>query len=167
MSGVQVPLSLYFPKKYYFYFLKLTVKKLEKQRNKFFMPQLDIYVAMSQVFWFTILFVIFYILIVRDILPVLARSIKLRKKKVGGSSGSSLDTETNNIIAQTATTLETSLNDSRTLLSNVSTASSDWLESSVKDVNENTLLELNKTYVKTIGELKGRSFLIEETIKQK
>ena len=45
------------------------------------MPQLDIYVAMSQVFWFTILFVIFYILIVRDILPVLARSIKLRKKK--------------------------------------------------------------------------------------
>jgi hypothetical protein len=162
MSGVQVPLSLYFPKKYYFYFLKLTVKKLEKQRNKFFMPQLDIYVAMSQVFWFTILFVIFYILIVRDILPVLARSIKLRKKKVGGSSGSSLDTETNTIIAQTATTLETSLNDSRTLLSNVSTASS-----SVKDVNENTLLELNKTYVKTIGELKGRSFLIEETIKQK
>jgi|TARA_B110000971_G_C19804267_1_gene405772 F0F1-type ATP synthase membrane subunit b/b' len=132
------------------------------------MPQLDIYVAMSQVFWFTIFFVIFYVLIVRDILPVLARSIKLRKKKVGESSGSSsLNDETNAIVAQTATTLEGSLNDSRTLLSNVSTASSEWLESSVKDVNENTLLELNKTYIKTIGELKGRSFLIEETIKQK
>ena len=132
------------------------------------MPQLDIYVAMSQVFWFTILFVIFYILIVRDILPVLARSIKLRKKKVGESSGSSsLGGETDAIIAQTSATLETSLNDSRTLLSNVSTASSEWLESSVKTVNEDTLLELNKTYIKTIGELKGRSFLIEETIKQK
>ena len=45
------------------------------------MPQLDIYVAFSQVFWFTLLFLIFYVLIVRDILPVLARSIKLRKKK--------------------------------------------------------------------------------------
>ena len=132
------------------------------------MPQLDISVAMSQVFWFTILFVIFYILIVRDILPVLARSIKLRKKKVGESSGSSsLEGETDAIIAQTSATLETSLNDSRTLLSNVSTASSEWLESSVKTVNEDTLLELNKTYIKTIGELKGRSFLIEETIKQK
>jgi len=132
------------------------------------MPQLDIYVSMSQVFSFTIFFVIFYVLIVRDILPVLARSIKLRKKKVGESSGSSsLNDETNAIVAQTATTLEGSLNDSRTLLSNVSTASSEWLESSVKDVNENTLLELNKTYIKTIGELKGRSFLIEETIKQK
>ena len=28
-------------------------------------------------------------------------------------------------------------------------------------------LEVNKTYIKTIGELKGRSFLIEEAIKQK
>jgi hypothetical protein len=131
------------------------------------MPQLDIYVAFSQVFWFTLLFLVFYVLIVRDILPVLARSIKLRKKKVGNDSGSSLDEETNTVLAQTATTLEGSLSDSRTLLSNVSSASSDWLESSVKNVNEGTLLDLNKSYIKTIGELKGRSFLIEETIKQK
>jgi hypothetical protein len=131
------------------------------------MPQLDIYVAFSQVFWFTLLFIIFYVLIVRDILPVLARSIKLRKKKVGNNSGSLLDDETNSILAQTATSLEGSLNDSRTLLSNVSSASSEWLDSSVKNVNEGTLLDLNKSYIKTIGELKGRSFLIEETIKQK
>jgi F0F1-type ATP synthase membrane subunit b/b' len=132
------------------------------------MPQLDVYIGMSQVFWFTIFFLIFYVLIVRDILPVLARSIKLRQKKVGNTaSSSSLDDETNAIIAQTATTLEGSLNDSRTLLSNVSSTSSEWLELSVKNVNENTLLELNKTYIKTIGELKGRSFLIEQAIKQK
>jgi F0F1-type ATP synthase membrane subunit b/b' len=132
------------------------------------MPQLDIYVAFSQVFWFSILFIIFYVLMVRDILPVLARSIKLRKKKVGGTSeGSSLDEETNAIIAQTATTLEGSLKDSQSLLSSVSTASSEWLDSSVKNVNESTLLDLNKTYIKTIGELKGRSFLIEQAIKQK
>ena len=73
------------------------------------MPQLDIYVAFSQVFWFTLLFLVFYVLIVRDILPVLARSIKLRKKKVGNNSGSSLDDETNTVLAQTATTLENSL----------------------------------------------------------
>jgi len=131
------------------------------------MPQLDIYVAFSQVFWFTLLFVIFYVLIVRDILPVLARSIKLRKKKVGNNSSSSLDDETNSILTQTATSLEGSLNDSRTLLSTVSSASSEWLDTSVKNVNEGTLLDLNKSYIKTIGELKGRSFLIEETIKQK
>lgn len=86
---------------------------------------------------------------------------------MGNNSGSLLDDETNSILAQTATSLEGSLNDSRTLLSNVSSASSEWLDSSVKNVNEGTLLDLNKSYIKTIGELKGRSFLIEETIKQK
>jgi len=59
------------------------------------MPQLDLYVALSQVFWFTIVFIVFYVFIVRDILPELARSIKLRKKKVGtdNSSSTSLDDE--------------------------------------------------------------------------
>jgi len=52
------------------------------------MPQY-LYVALSQVFWFTIVFIVFYVFIVRDILPELARSIKLRKKKVGTDNSSS------------------------------------------------------------------------------
>ena len=131
------------------------------------MPQLDLYIAMSQVFWFTLLFIVFYLLVVRDILPALARSIKLRKKKVSTASASSLDDESASIVDQTATTLEVSLNDSRTLLAKVSAESSQWLEFSLKEANEKNLLEVNKTYIKTIGELKGRSFLIEEAIKQK
>lgn len=131
------------------------------------MPQLDLYIAMSQVFWFSILFLVFYVLIVRDVLPTLARSIKLRKKKVSGESTGSLDDEATEVINQTAATLEGSLNDSRTLLSNISSESSAWLDSSIREVNEKSLLDINKAYIKTIGELKGRSFLIEETIKQK
>jgi hypothetical protein len=172
MSGVQVPLSLggdydlILSKNINFF--KLTVKNIKKDKKKKLMPQLDPYIAMSQVFWFTIFFLGFYVLMVRDILPGLARSIKLRQKKVGtGSSTSNLDEESAAIIAQTASTLESSLKDSRTLLTNISTTSSDWLESSIKEVNEKTLLDVNKSYIKTIGELKGRSFLIEETIKQK
>lgn len=129
------------------------------------MPQLDLYVAMSQVFWFTILFVVFYILMVRDILPTLARSIKLRKKKVSTGAASTLDSEADLITKQTAETLENSLNDSRLLLSTISSESSKWLDVSIKEVNENSLLEVNKAYIKTVGELKGRSYLIEETIK--
>ena len=131
------------------------------------MPQLDIYIAMSQVFWFTIFFLIFYIVVVRDILPVLARSIKLRKKKVSGAASGSLDDEVTIITGQTAKTLEGSLKDSRILLAEVSAESSSWLDSSMKDANYNTLLGINKIYIQTIGELKGRSFLIEDAIKQK
>jgi hypothetical protein len=131
------------------------------------MPQLDLYIAMSQVFWFTVFFLGFYVLIVRDILPAVARSLKLRQKKVGTSGVSSLDDESTEVVAQTAATLETSLKDSRALLTHISATSSNWLETSLKDVNNKTLLDLNKNYIKTIGELKGRSFLIEQTIKQK
>lgn len=131
------------------------------------MPQLDIYIAFSQVFWFTVLFFVFYVLVARDILPAIARSLKLREKKVGTTGASSFDDESVNVVNQTAATLETSLKDSRKLLTHISTTSTTWLETSLKDVNTKTLLELNKSYVKTIGELKGRSFLIEQTIKQK
>jgi hypothetical protein len=131
------------------------------------MPQLDPYIAMSQVFWFTIFFTIFHVLIVRDILPNLARSIKLRKKKVSTEGSLSLNEEGTLISGQTSATLENSLKDSRDLLSTISTEGSAWLDSSVQKVNEETLLNVNKVYIKTIGELKGRSFLIEETINQK
>jgi len=132
------------------------------------MPQLDLYIAFSQVFWFTVLFLVFYVFVARDILPAIARSLKLREKKVGGTgSVSSLDDEGTEIVEQTASTLEGSLKDSRTLLAHISSTSSAWLETSLSDVNTKTLLDLNKNYIKTIGELKGRSFLIEQTIKQK
>ena len=106
-------------------------------------------------------------MVVRDILPVLARSIKLRKKKVSGAASGSLDDEVTIITGQTAKTLEGSLKDSRILLAEVSAESSSWLDSSMKDANDNTLLGINKIYIQTIGELKGRSFLIEDAIKQK
>jgi len=131
------------------------------------MPQMDLYIGASQVFWFTVIFLFFYILIVKNILPVLARSIKLRKKKVDNTSVSKLDNEGAEVVSKTASILEGSLRESQSLLSNVSVSSSNWLDNSVKEVNEKTLLDLNKNYIKVIGELKGRSFLIEEVIRQK
>jgi len=131
------------------------------------MPQMDLYIGASQVFWFTVIFLFFYILIVKNILPVLARSIKLRKKKVDNTSVSTLDNEGTEVVSKTASILEGSLRESQSLLSNVSVSSSNWLDNSIKEVNEKTLLDLNKNYIKVIGELKGRSFLIEEVIRQK
>ena len=128
---------------------------------------MDLYIGASQVFWFTVVFLFFYILIVKNILPVLARSIKLRKKKVDNTSVSTLDNEGTEVVSKTASILEGSLRESQSLLSNVSVSSSNWLDNSIKEVNEKTLLDLNKNYIKVIGELKGRSFLIEEVIRQK
>ena len=70
-------------------------------------------------------------------------------------------------MTSTSGVLENSVKDSTTFLSNVRNSSEIWLENSLKEANEKTLLELNKNYLKSVGELKGQSLLINDIIKQK
>ena len=131
------------------------------------MPQLDTYMYLSQVFWLLVLFTTFYILVLNNILPNISRVLKLRRKRISSEGSSVLSEEHNAVMTTTSDVLETYLKDSTTFLSNVRTSSSTWLEVSLEEANEKTLLDLNKTYLKNIGELKGQSLLITDIIKQK
>ena len=131
------------------------------------MPQLDTYMYLSQVFWLLVLFTTFYILVLNNILPSISRVLKLRRKRISSEGSSVLSEEHNAVMTTTSDVLETSLKDSTTFLSNVRTSSSTWLEVSLEEANEKTLLDLNKTYLTNIGELKGQSLLITDIIKQK
>jgi F0F1-type ATP synthase membrane subunit b/b' len=131
------------------------------------MPQLDTYMYVSQVFWLLVIFTIFYILVLNNILPNISRVLKLRRKQISAGESSVIGEEHKAIMATTSGVLETSLKDSTTFLSNVRNSSSAWLEASLKEANEKTLLELNKNYLKSVGELKGQSLLINDIIKQK
>ena len=131
------------------------------------MPQLDIYMYFSQVFWLLILFTIFYILILNNILPNISRVLKLRRKQINAGEGSVIGEEYKAVMGTISGVLEISLKDSTSFLNNTRNSSSVWLETSLKDVNEKTLLELNKNYLKSLGELKGQSLLINNIIKQK
>ena len=131
------------------------------------MPQLDTYMYLSLVFWLLVLFTTFYILVLNNILPSISRVLKLRRKRISSEGSSVLSEEHNTVMTTTSDVLETSLKDSTTFLSNVRTSSSTWLEVSLEEANEKTLLDLNKTYLTNIGELKGQSLLITDIIKQK
>lgn len=131
------------------------------------MPQLDTYMYFSQVFWLLVLFTVFYILVLNNILPNISRVLKLRRKRISSEGSSVLSEEHNAVMETTSGVLETSLSDSTAFLSNVRTSSSTWLEASLQEANEKTLLDLNKTYLKNIGELKGQSLLITDIIKAK
>ena len=131
------------------------------------MPQLDTYMYFSQVFWLLVLFTIFYILVLNNVLPKISRVLKLRRKRISSEGSSVLSEEHQAVMVTTSNVLETSLTDSKLFLSNVRESSSVWLESSLKEANEKTLLDLNKTYLKNIGELKGQSLLITDIIKGK
>lgn len=131
------------------------------------MPQLDTYMYFSQVFWLLVIFTIFYILILNNILPNISRVLKLRRKQISVGDNSVVNEEYKTVMNTTSGVIEVSLKDSTSFLSNTRDSSSIWLKTSLKEANEKTLLELNKTYLKSIGELKGQSFLINNIIKQK
>jgi len=131
------------------------------------MPQLDTFMYLSQVFWLLVLFTVFYILVLNNILPNISRVLKLRRKKISSEGSSSFLEEHNSVMVTTSNVLEESLINSTTSLSKTRISTFDWLEVSLKEANEKTLLDLNKTYLKNIGELKGQSLLITDIIKQK
>ena len=131
------------------------------------MPQLDTYTFFSQVFWLVIIFSSFYILILNNVLPGIATVLKLRRKQITAGEGSVMGNEHKEVMESTSAVLETSLKDSTTFLGTVRNSSSEWLTASLNEANEKTLLDLNKAYLKNIGELKGQSFLINDIIKQK
>lgn len=128
------------------------------------MPQLDTYTYFSQVFWLLVIFTIFYILVLNNILPNISRGLKLRRKQISAGEISVVGEEHKAVMTTTSGLLEVSLNDSTFFLSNVRNSTSNWLEASLKEANEKTLLELNKTYLKSLGELKGQSLLINDII---
>jgi len=131
------------------------------------MPQLDTYMYFSQVFWLLVIFTAFYILVLNNILPNISRVLKLRRKQISAGDSSIIGEEHKAVMVTTSGILEISLKDSTTFLSNVRNSSSAWLEASLKEANEKTLLDLNKNYLKSVGELKGQALLINDIIKQK
>ena len=131
------------------------------------MPQLDIYMYFSQVFWLLVLFTTFYILVLNNILPIISRVLKLRRKRTSSEGSSILSEEHNAVMTTISYVLETSLKDSTTFISNVRTSSLSWLEVSLEEANEKTLLGLNKKFLRNIGELKGQSLIITDLIKKR
>lgn len=131
------------------------------------MPQLDIYMYFSQVFWLLVIFTTFYILVLNNILPIISRVLKLRRKRTSSEGSSILSEEHKAVMTTISYVLETSLKDSTTFISNVRTSSLSWLEVSLEEANEKTLLGLNKNYLRNIGELKGQSLIITDLIKKR
>ena len=146
--------------------LNVIIKKLIEKKK---MPQLDINIAMSQVLWFTVVFTIFYIFMVKNILPQLARSIKLRKKKIVGKEAedsSSKNNETSILNKEIEGNLIPSVISTQSLLLDIYSSSASWYETSLKETNTKILYNSNVLYLKTVAELIGSTSILEKKIKK-
>jgi F0F1-type ATP synthase membrane subunit b/b' len=127
------------------------------------MPQLDTLTYLSQLFWVFIIFAVFYAMVVRHILPALSTAIKVRKKKLQANSTliSSLETEELETASSYETILMNSLAESRSLLTKTTDSATEWLKVTSSQTNASELRESNEEYVKALGALTGKKFLVK------
>jgi F0F1-type ATP synthase membrane subunit b/b' len=131
------------------------------------MPQMDKVAFFSQLFWLMITFYGFYMITIKTHLPNLARILKVRKKKVEFAlkQGSSFQEERDSTVASYENVFVKTANESRGLLTQLTQSGDAWLAGSVKDINNNTLTQLNQEYVLLNGELRGKRFVVHQLAK--
>jgi hypothetical protein len=133
------------------------------------MPQFDTAAFFSQLFWLTVTFYGFYIIIIQTYIPGLTRIIKVRRKKLelAQSQGSAFDTERLDTIASFENIFAKSANESRTLLGKTLESGSAWSAASLNDANGGALKQVNHDYLYLNGEIRGQRYVIQQLATKK
>ena len=126
------------------------------------MPQFDTVTFLSQLFWLTVVFYTFYMVVIRNFLPGLTRILKVRRKKLnlGAKQGSAFEQETvatnlsyDNIIGQKAGI-------SRTLLADTVLKTTNWTQATAELTNNSgDLKQANAQYLNSSINITGRKIL--------
>lgn len=130
------------------------------------MPQLDKITFLSQVFWLIVIFVSFYLISLRYLLPTISKILKVRQNKIESNNKqlTNFKEEESFVTENYETVLRNSLIESQKLLTEAIQSSLVWLDTSMKKTNESMLLEMNKEYIKAVGEISGKKHLVQSCI---
>ncbi len=130
------------------------------------MPQLDKITFLSQVFWLIVIFVSFYLISLRYLLPTISQILKVRQNKIESNNKqlTNFKEEESFVTENYETVLRNSLIESQKLLTEAIQSSLVWLDTSMKKTNESMLLEMNKEYIKAVGEISGKKHLVQSCI---
>jgi len=131
------------------------------------MPQLDSVTFLPQIFWLTIIFYIFYVVVIRDFLPGLTRIIKIRKKRLEAAqkTSSEFTEETIKTTNDYENLIVTSVDDFKQVLNTTSQEGSEWLTLSTSSVEHKNLSQLNKDYILLNGKIRSKSYVLQELVK--
>lgn len=118
------------------------------------MPQLDKVTFLSQFFWLCLLYLGFYYIVLKYMLPKISRIITLRKKKMNLSQYGSLELQQENqqVRNNVDNTVSQSVSKSRTIFNDFFTKSLTWLNQSLNDVNKTQYKNVNNSYINYLGE---------------
>ena len=131
------------------------------------MPQLDSVTYFSQVFWVLLVFIFFYIFVLKQLLPLLARSLKVRLKKTDINKFS-VNVYKNEIL-NTQKSFDILFINSWNVFSLLSVSSnissSKWVNNNIFAFNDSSLTNFaNTAFLKSVGDSKSRQLNVESKI---
>lgn len=117
------------------------------------MPQLDKVTFFSQFFWLSILYVGFYIVIVKQFLPKLARILKFRQKRftLSQKGVERLGEEESKVRETFETLVERGVSTSKTLFLETLQKTNQWVDQSLVETNRKELKPSNGLYLSSLG----------------
>jgi len=132
------------------------------------MPQFDTAAFFSQLFWLTITFYGFYILLIQTYLPGLTRILKVRRKKLdlAQSQGSAFESERQETISIFENIFANSANELRVLLGKTLESGSNWIAKSLRETNIGGLQGINHNYLYLNGDIRGQRHIIQELVQK-
>ena len=134
------------------------------------MPQLDATTFLSQVFWLSFFFFIFYLIVLKNILPTISLMIKARSKKVicVRENISLLNTEQVKIASDYGNIITKSFQESSELLNRINLAANEWVKDTTTTTNtQKTTSNFNASYIHTVGTVMGQKALMLNSVSKK
>jgi len=130
------------------------------------MPQLDFVTMFSQLFWLFLIFITFYVIVGKNLLPAIVQVKKARNKRLqqGNQQLDSLAQEQTDTIAAYEEKVLKSLAESRALLNKTVSQGDEWLVNSSSVLNKSSLSPANVRYLSTLGTIVGKRHLLKNLI---
>lgn len=133
------------------------------------MPQLDLMHFFTQFFWFSIGFTFLYAYLLHNVVPVIAKNLKFRQKKLEllasdinkGKDGVS------NLLGIYDSLIFRSFQLWKTNISNITNYGTSWFSNNIQNLNNSSFNDANKEYLKTVGEQHYRNLVVKSFVPKK
>jgi hypothetical protein len=126
------------------------------------MPQLDLISFLSQIFWLSLFFVLFYLFVFKNLVPFLSRIFKIRAKKVAVAQATSTFLRGQDLKTAESTTellFQKAFLGANTVFFSFSNRINAWVNHELLSFNKNST-NLNKKYLNILGSVALQNQLI-------
>jgi hypothetical protein len=126
------------------------------------MPQLDLISFLSQIFWFSLFFILFYLFVIKNLVPFLSRVFKIRAKKIAVAQATSAFLRGQDLKTAESTTellFQKAFLGANTVFVSFSNKINGWINNELLSFNKNNAI-LNKKYLTVLGSVALQNQLI-------